>query len=511
LLFNSTSYLIFLPLIVLAYYQLTPSGRRWLLLVASYVFYAISALTIFPPDHFPQWSRSHWWHEVLRIGSLHTSLILSTTLFNYWVGRKIGAAPGAEEGVVAPGSRPATHSHHMDTSKLPNASSRRFWLILGLVVNLTVLSLYKYAGFFSVNIAALFHGGTIQPLNWILPLGISFYTFEVISYLVDVYQGMTRPIRSLLDMALYVSFFPHLIAGPIIRSEDLVPQLTADRPFLWENIRTGIGRFIWGMVKKIYVADVMAKIAAETYAGTSHASGSALLLGTYAFAVQIYCDFSAYSDMAIGSAQMLGIKLPENFDMPYISCSIREFWRRWHISLSTWLRDYLYIPLGGSRKGNVRTYANLMLTMLLGGFWHGAGWNWILWGAMQGGMMCGERALNISEKPPKSLPWKLVRWLVTFHLVCASWILFRARDLTQAGEIFKRILTRADGDVFVDHRPLVYLAILLLADVLGMRMRMQGMLNQRPALARWATYGAVALFVLTFQRASNPEFIYFQF
>ena len=228
------------------------------------------------------------------------------------------------------------------------------------------------------------HHDAMPALNWILPLGISFYTFEVISYLVDVYLGMTRPIKSLMDMALYVSFFPHLIAGPIIRSEDLVPQLIADRGFDWANIREGIARFVWGMVKKIYVADVMAKVAAEVYGNPTTASASALVLGTYAFAVQIYCDFSAYSDMAIGSARMLGIKLPENFDMPYLSCSIREFWRRWHISLSTWLRDYLYIPLGGSRRGNIRTYVNLMLTMLLGGLWHGAGWSWIAWGSGAG-------------------------------------------------------------------------------------------------------------------------------
>ncbi|MBV8780850.1 MAG: MBOAT family protein, partial [Phycisphaerae bacterium] len=371
--------------------------------------------------------------------------------------------------------------------------------------------LYKYAGFISTNVAALLHTDAVPALNWILPLGISFYTFEVISYIVDVYLGMTRPIRSLMDMALYVSFFPHLIAGPIIRSEDLVPQLVADREFDWNNIREGVARFIWGMIKKIYVADVMAKVVAEVYGNPDRASSSALLLGTYAFAVQIYCDFSAYSDMAIGSARMLGIKLPENFDMPYLSCSIREFWRRWHISLSTWLRDYLYIPLGGSRRGNVRTYVNLMLTMLLGGLWHGAGWSWIAWGGMQGGMMCGERFFNISEKPPKELSWKLVRWIVTFHLVCASWILFRAKNLSQAGMIFHRIFSLAPGSMPVDYRPLVYLAILLAAELSGLRAKITSMLNDRPVLARWATYAAVAVFVLTFQRASNPEFIYFQF
>jgi D-alanyl-lipoteichoic acid acyltransferase DltB (MBOAT superfamily) len=517
LLFNSDSYLIFLPLVVLAYYQLAPAGRRWLLLAASYVFYASSALTIFPPERYPQWSQSHWLHEVFRIGSLHTALVVFTTVFNYTIGRLIGAAPQLDEIHQQPGTRPPTHSHHADVAHIPHAARRRFWLILSLVVNLGVLCLYKYLGFLSGVTAALMGRPAWQGLEWILPLGISFYTFEVISYDVDVYLGLTRPIRRPLDMFLYVSFFPHLIAGPIIRSEDLVPQLGCEAAFDWANIRVGIARFVYGMCKKVYFADVMAKVVAEYYGDARHASGAALLLATYAFAVQIYCDFSAYSDMAIGSALMLGLKLPENFDAPYLACGLREFWRRWHISLSTWLRDYLYIPLGGSRVSVPRTYLNLMITMILGGLWHGAGWAWVIWGGAQGAVMSLERSLGISEKPPQALAWKLVRWTVTFHIVCASWILFRAKDPLHGGDlkyallIFQRIVTNAAGTLPFDYRPLVFLGIVIAAEVLGLRKRCMQLLEMRPVVARWLSYAAALVFVLTFAKATNPEFIYFQF
>ena len=257
MLFNSTSYLLFMPIVAVLFYALRPNGRRWLLLTASYLFYALSALTI--GEQHPEWNQAGWLHQVLRIGLLHTTLIVGTTLFNYWIAKMIGAVPDSDEATQFPGSCPPSHTRHPEVSALPDASSRRAWLTVGVVTNLTLLALYKYAGFISSTANSLLQSDALPALKWILPLGISFYTFEVISYIVDVYLGMTRPIRSLRDMALYVSFFPHLIAGPIIRSEDLVPQLSADQPLDWTNIREGIARFIWGMVKKVYVADVMAK------------------------------------------------------------------------------------------------------------------------------------------------------------------------------------------------------------------------------------------------------------
>ena len=461
MLFNSTAYLIFLTVVVLLYHQLPPRGRRWLILISSLIFYG------------------SWNAKFL-------GLIAFYIVANYCFGILIG---------------------------LPDNPRKKRGLMLAIAVstNLLVLSLFKYAVFFSDATAGLFGYRVIPALHWLLPLGISFFTFEVISYEVDVYRGVTRPMRNLMDMALYVTFFPHLIAGPIIRSEDLVPQLTADQPFNWSNIRVGLARFFWGMVKKVFLADVMAKVVKEVYGTPVAYSGGGLLLGTYAFAVQIYCDFSAYSDMAIGSALMLNIRLPENFDMPYLSCSIREFWRRWHISLSTWLRDYLYIPLGGSRAGKIRTYVNLLITMLLGGLWHGAAWSFIVWGGLHGAAMCFERRFNVSEKPPPQMGWRLLRWIITFHVVCASWILFRAQDMHTAFLIFKRIVLAAPGNMPADYRPLIYLFAVLAAELLATRKAWIALIDNRPVLARWVAYGGATFFMLAFAKAGNPEFIYFQF
>ena len=460
MLFNSTPYLIFLPLVVLAYYNLTPRYRRILLLGAGYYFYASWSLPFL-------------------------GLLLGSTALNYFLGLRIAGSTEA---------RP-----------------RKAWLVATLAINLSTLCLFKYANWFSnISYHVLgFHPW--QELKWALPLGISFYTFEVISYVVDEYRGVTRPIRSLLDMALYISFFPHLIAGPIIRANDLMPQLACDRPLDGPLLREGIGRFIWGMFKKIFVADVMAHAVNEVYGSSASYSGTGLILATYAFAVQIYCDFSAYSDMAIGSALMLGIRLPENFDKPYLACGIREFWRRWHISLSSWLRDYLYIPLGGNRRGSARTYANLLLTMALGGLWHGAGWAWVAWGFLHGAAMGFERLVGLGEKPPASMGWRWARRLVTLHLICLSWILFRAKNLPEAAMILRRIFTCASGSLHVGYAPAIYLAMVILVECLDAKRRFIDEFKRAPAVARWAAYASALLFVLTFGRSGPAEFLYFQF
>ncbi len=212
----------------------------------------------------------------------------------------------------------------------------------------------------------------------VLPPGISFYTFMSMAYVIDVYRREMRARDTLIDFAVFVAYFPHLVAGPILRAKELLPQLTTLRVLDWNTIRRGVALILWGMMFKVLLADPMAHIVNEAYLDPDRSSGFGLLMATYAFAIQIYCDFSGYTDIAIGSALLLGVRLPENFRTPYLSLSIREFWRRWHISLSSWLRDYLYIPLGGSRKGAGHTYANLMITMLLGGLWHGAGWHWMV-------------------------------------------------------------------------------------------------------------------------------------
>ncbi len=256
----------------------------------------------------------------------------------------------------------------------------------------------------------------------------------------------------------------------------------------------------------------MASYVNEAYGAPERFSGFGLLLATYAFAVQIYCDFSGYSDIAIGAARMLGIGLPENFRSPYLSLSISEFWRHWHISLSSWLRDYLYIPLGGNRRGTARTYVNLMITMLLGGLWHGAGWNWVLWGGLQGAIMSIERAAGIATtESTKRNAASILRWVVTFHLVCLSWVFFRAQGVQQAFEVLGRIVTLTPGDIAWSPRPLLYLGVLLVVELGSVRDQWLSFATAHPVMIRWAAYFATAALILTFAGTDNREFIYFQF
>ena len=388
---------------------------------------------------------------------------------------------------------------------------RRAALGISLAANLGVLATFKYADFFAESIESLTGQRPWPILGLVLPLGISFYTFQTMSYTIDVYRGHMRARRSLMDVALYVSFFPQLVAGPIIRADTLVPQLRVANAVDWILIRGGIGMILWGMLKKVYFADAMAPVVNEAFANPAAVSGLSLLAATYAFAVQIYCDFSGYSDIAIGSALVLGVRLPENFRSPYLSCSIREFWRRWHISLSTWLRDYLYIPLGGGRKGIPRTYANLMITMLIGGLWHGAGWNWVVWGGLQGGLMIAERLLGISEDRPRSMLRTIFRWLVTFHLVCLSWVFFRATDLGQAFEVISRIAGMDEGLQVSLAAPLIALSLLLIAEIARIRSAWIGRFESSADLTFWACMIAIPILALTFAAAPSTEFIYFQF
>jgi D-alanyl-lipoteichoic acid acyltransferase DltB (MBOAT superfamily) len=331
------------------------------------------------------------------------------------------------------------------------------------------------------------------------------------SYTIDVYRGITKPRKYLLDVALFISFFPQLVAGPIIRADVLIPQLNRSYSLNWESIRAGLAMIIWGMVKKVYFADSMAVIVSEAYGSIEMFSGLSLLLATYAFAIQIYCDFSGYTDIAIGSAYLLGISLPANFNKPYLSTSIREFWRRWHISLSTWLRDYLYIPLGGNRRGPNRTYANILVTMILGGLWHGAGWNWVAWGAIHGFVMAIERAVGLTNESPRNIYWRFIRCLITFHIVCISWIFFRAESLTSAIDVIIRISTGASGNITLPLSPIFLLVIILVSEIFDFQNKWIETFKQNPSVVRWFGYASLLFFSITFLKAPRPEFIYFQF
>src|SRR5579884_75312 len=281
--------------------------------------------------------------------------------------------------------------------RLTSPRLRRLLLVGSITINLSLLAFFKYANFFLASAIT-----TADVLGWhlslpalhiLLPLGISFYTFETIAYIVEVYQGKTQAVRNYADYALYIMFFPHLIAGPIVRPRDFLPQIGRPKRFSWNRAQLGVQLFLLGFFKKAVIADRLADIVDPVFAAPAGYGTATVWLAVLSYAVQIYCDFSGYSDMAVGTAHLLGFKLPRNFNMPYFAINVSDFWKRWHISLSTWLRDYLYIPLGGSRRGRLRTYCNLLLTMGIGGLWHGANWTFAAWGLYHGLLLTLHRAL----------------------------------------------------------------------------------------------------------------------
>ncbi|HEX5321192.1 MAG TPA: MBOAT family protein [Stellaceae bacterium] len=311
---------------------------------------------------------------------------------------------------------------------------KRLVLTVAIAVHLLLLGTFKYLDFLTLSANRLAHllglHAELPFIEVILPVGISFFTFHGISYIVDVYRGDVAVCKRPLDMLLYMSFFPQLVAGPIVRASYFLPQLArpSDAPI---PIAAAAVLILGGLFKKVVIANYLATgLADPVFGAPTSYGGPDLLLATYAYAVQIYCDFSAYTDMAIAIAALCGFRFPRNFDQPYRAQRLREFWQRWHISLSTWLRDYLYKPLGGNRYGRLNTYRNLLITMLLGGIWHGAGWKFVMWGAMHGGGLAVERMLITPR--PKTLAGKIVSTVVVFHFVCLAWIFFRAEDFTVA-------------------------------------------------------------------------------
>jgi alginate O-acetyltransferase complex protein AlgI len=399
------------------------------------------------------------------------------------------------------------------------ASPRLRRLILGLSIgcNLTLLGFFKYMNFFldSVHSALGCFGVQYdQPLyTIILPLGISFYTFEAISYVVDVYRGRIKAERNLLDYALFIMFFPHLIAGPIVRPRDFLPQLARAKRFRWERMQLGVKLFLVGLFKKAILADHLATIVDPVFKTPEAYASSMVWLAVLAYAGQIFCDFSGYTDMAIGAAHMFGFKLRPNFNMPYLAASITDFWRRWHISLSSWLRDYLYIPLGGNRGGAWSTYKNLLLTMLLGGLWHGAAWTFLLWGLYHGGLLALQRALPWPG-------WMSRAWfrpaavLGTFLLVCVGWVFFRAQSVSQAWIILERLAAPAAGAVL--HPATVAmgalcLGVLLLGHLLGQLVSLERWERRLPAPFVGMAMATALMLILALMPVANTAFIYFQF
>lgn len=392
MLFDKPLYLLFLALVTFVYWRLPWRGQNRFLLVASYVFYG-------------------WW-DLRFLG-----LMAASTLVDYTLAVRIDRA-----------REPAT---------------RRAYLVLSLAMNFAFLGCFKYCDFFIdslAHVAALLGLGPdrVRLLAILLPPGISFYTFQAVAYMVDVYQRKLPPARSLVDYALFISLFPHLIAGPIQRPSHLLPQLQAPRELDRGKVFDGLMLIVTGLFRKCVIADNCALLANAVFDGRfGHLTLPVVLIGVYAFAWQIYGDFSGYSDIARGSAQLLGFHFAVNFRQPYLATTLSDFWRRWHISLSTWLREYLYIALGGNRRGERRTYANLLTTMLLGGLWHGANWTFVLWGGLHGlGLAVARWRQRGRGDAPLPLPVAAKGWparVAIFHFVCLGWLFFRANT---AGDAF---------------------------------------------------------------------------
>lgn len=467
--FDTPIYLVFLTICVLVYWRLEKKAQNVFLLCCSYLFYG-------------------WWDWRFLL------LMMASTTVDYLIARRI--------------------------EDEQNAIRRRQLLILSLVLNFSILGFFKYFNFFldsTVTAVGAFgiHGIPRSFLQIILPPGISFYTFQEVAYIVDVYHGKVKASRNFVEYGLFISLFPHLIAGPIQRPSHLLPQVQRPRFFDTERFRDGCMLILMGLFRKCVLADNCANLANAAFGGTLGRNGWATLIGMYAFAWQIYGDFSGYSDMARGSAKLLGFEFMVNFRQPYLSTSVQDFWRRWHISLSTWLRDYLYIPLGGNRKGTAKTYRNLLITMLLGGLWHGANWTFVIWGGLQGlalsaeRLIFGDRALSASQSAVSTV----VRRIVCFHFVCLSWIFFRAETLHGAVAILGDLAHFHWSPQFTP--ALLFLAILsaigvgidILVENGGKEYLFQGC--SAKLVLGWAA--SEMLLLAFFSGSGSHAFIYFQF
>jgi len=468
MLFPTFNFLLFFLVVFGASWALLrwPQWRKYFLIAASYFFYA------------------YWNWKFM-------GLLLASTLINY-----TGAI------MVARTDHPGW---------------RKVWVGITVALNLGILGFFKYYGFFLEQLADV-----LAEVGWerdlllmeiILPVGISFFTFQGISYVVDVHRERIEPRRDLADVMLYISFFPQLVAGPIVRASDFMPQLNQPPDPRRVLASLGILLILWGLFKKQIVASYLAiDLADKVFFDPARYGTIDLLIGIWAYAVQIYCDFSAYSDIAIGVAALLGYTFPRNFDQPYRALSLSDFWRRWHISLSSWLRDYLYIPLGGNKRGRTRTYLNLAITMLLGGLWHGAAWKFVIWGALHGGGLAVERMLGIARSARGWVGHRALSIFLVFHFVCLCWIFFRATDMEQA-------LVYIQGFAnFTAPELLKPLSLVLIAVGMAIHFtprntlsRLEHLFDRLPAVAKGLVAGIFISIIDAFGLDDAAPFIYFQF
>jgi len=481
MLFNSWTFLVFFSVVIVLYYLLSHRWQNRMLLVASYFFYG-------------------WWDWRF------LSLIFISTVTDYICGIQI-------------------YEHQRPEVK------KRF-LIISVVVNLSLLGFFKYWGFFVQNFVTLLStagiNANIATLHIILPVGISFYTFQTMTYSIDIYRGEIEPTHNFFDFALFVSFFPQLVAGPIERAKNLLPQIQNDRNFDKDQMLRGLQLIFWGLFKKVFVADNLAIIVDQVYSNPA-ATGAEYIIATWAFAFQIYGDFSGYSDIARGTAKCLGIELMVNFRQPYFAVNPSELWRHWHISLSTWLRDYLYIPLGGNRKGTIKTYRNLLLTMLLGGLWHGAAWNFVIWGAFHGFLLTAHRFFTTFKRSTSPfgshLLLHMIKAFFMFHLTCLGWIFFRAQTFDHIKLIFHQIFSAFS---YTPDSEEMLIKVLFFSAIPIFVMAVETFKSLRPVLfsnnvfLKYCQFSnlpfqlknvayAVLTYLLCFYGAKAQAFIYFQF
>lgn len=499
--FNSFHFLWFFPLVIAIYFVIPKKMRYLWLLVCSYYFYMS-------------------WNPKYAI------LIALSTLITYLSGLGIVQANGIKDSTIA----------------------RRYkkWIVaLSFIVNLSILVFFKYFDFILANINNLLSGTGIgiieKPFDVLLPVGISFYTFQALSYTVDVYRGDVKAEKNIFKYALFVSFFPQLVAGPIERSKNLLTQVEYVEEFkLWnyDRVTSGLILMLWGFFQKMVIADRVAILVDTVYDRYWLYGSTALILATVLFAVQIYCDFASYSNIAIGAAEVMGFSLMENFNTPYFSLSIKEFWRRWHISLSTWFRDYLYIPLGGSKKGRIRKYVNTMIVFLVSGLWHGASWSFVAWGGLHGlYQVIGDVTYSFREKIKnkfhvkiESFSYKFGQAIITFVLVDFAWLFFRANSLRNSIEIIYRILTHNDLWTLFDETVYTWgldqkefkvvifgLIVLLLVDLVKRfrKKRIDIFLRNQCLWFRWGVLFLLLFSCIIFgvygQGYDASQFIYFQF
>jgi len=487
MLFNSVQFLIFFAFVIAIYFSI-PFRFRWvLLLAASYYFYLCTT---------PKF----------------IVFILLSTLITYYAGIRMG--------------------------KKGSKSERKKFLLLGLVFNAGLLFVLKYYNFFGESLTSLFTHlqmeYKIPALRLLLPIGISFYTFKSLSYCIDVYRGDQPAEKHPGHFALYVAFFPQLLAGPIERAARFLPQVREKFDFDYSRATKGLRLILWGLFQKMVIADNLAPLVDAVYNNPTHYQGVSLVLATLFFAFQIYCDFSGYSDIAIGAAQVLGYQTMQNFNRPYFSGSVPEFWRRWHISLSSWFRDYLYIPMGGNQVSIPRWYFNLFIVMLICGFWHGANWTFLIWGGLHGFYLVSSvftqkmrskfnRAIGLDRIPRLH---RSLGVLVTFSLVCFAWIFFRANGVADAFYVISHLT--AGWESFLQVRgwletpflgPLRFelmvavfsTALLILVQSIERRGSIVDKLSERPVWLRWSIYYGTVLSILLFGNFGFKQFIYFQF